>query len=76
MYTEEVIFKIDYITYNSDASEWQMVNYEVPQGSILGLTLFLLSVNNLVSAVSSSAISGVVTDFCVRVDAWFRDNKL
>ena len=48
--------RTQYVTINNEKSEIQTIKYGVPQGSVLGLLLFLIYINDLSRSIKNSKI--------------------
>ena len=48
--------RTQYVTINNEKSEIQTIKYGVPQGSVLGLLLFLIYINDLSRSINNSKI--------------------
>ena len=48
--------RTQYVTINNAKSEIQTIKYGVPQGSVLGLLLFLIYINDLSRSIKNSKI--------------------
>ena len=60
------------VLVNGESSDWKDVSSGIPQGSVLGPTLFVLYINDLPSAVSSESEMFLFTDDTKFIEAYLK----